>query len=139
MKVETWMVGIPTETCADLLAASSLGRVGVVVDGRPEIFPVNHVYDRATGCVVFPTRDGTLLHGAIHWPWVAYEVDGLDADGSSGWSVAVVGAAEEMHDPDEIARVAAARRVLWRAGSEARWIRIVPSKISGRRISSRPT
>jgi hypothetical protein len=47
-----------------------------IVNGRPQIFPVNHVYDRPSGCVVFPTRAGIKLHGALDWPWVAFEVDG---------------------------------------------------------------
>ncbi len=136
MTVRTWLVDISPEECADLLAASRLGRLGVIIDGRPEIFPVNHVYDRASDSVVFPTRDGTKLHGALDWPWVAYEVDGVDPDDAGGWSVAVVGAAEEITGTDEIARLALERHVLWAAGESAHWIRIVPSKMTGRRISA---
>jgi nitroimidazol reductase NimA-like FMN-containing flavoprotein (pyridoxamine 5'-phosphate oxidase superfamily) len=122
------------EECADLLAASTLGRLGVIVDGRPEIFPVNHVYDRETGTVAFPTNTGTKLHGAVGWPFVAYEVDGVEADDAGGWSVALVGRAEEITDADDIARLAGQRRVLWRSGESARWVRIVPDKVTGRRI-----
>lgn len=135
MTVQTWLIDIPSEECADLLAASSLGRLGVIVDGRPEIFPVNHVFDRSTGCVVFPTSAGTALHGALDWPWVAFEVDGVEPGDAGGWSVAVVGAAEEVIDADEIARLARDRHVIWSAGDAAHWIRIVPAKMSGRRIS----
>lgn len=134
MTVQTWLINIAPEDCADLLATSALGRLGVVVDGRPEIFPVNHVYDRASGCVVFPTNARTKLHSALNWPWVAYEVDGVEPDGDSGWSVMVVGRAEEITDPDEIARAARDRHVLWRPGDTAHWVRIVPSKVTGRRI-----
>ena len=76
MSVTTFLVDIPPEACADLLEGATLGRLGVIVDGRPEIFPVNHVYDRPSGHVVFPTNDGTKLHAALDWPWVAFEVDG---------------------------------------------------------------
>ena len=55
MTVQTLYIDIARTECEDLLAAATLGRLGVVVDGRPEIFPVNHVYDRESGCVVFPT------------------------------------------------------------------------------------
>lgn len=136
MTVQTWLLDIAAEQCEDLLAESSLGRLGVVVDGRPEIFPVNHVFDRTSGCVAFPTNERTKLHAALNWPWVAYEIDGVEADDAGGWSVLVVGRAEEMTDPADIARVAALRDVLWRSGDTVHWIRIVPSKMTGRRISA---
>ena len=60
----TYVIEIPPDECARLLASSSLGRLGVVVAGRPEIFPVNHVYDRESGCIIFPTNDGTKRHAA---------------------------------------------------------------------------
>jgi hypothetical protein len=53
-----------------------------MVDGHPEVFPVNHVYDRERGCFAFPTNSGTEVHAALGWPWVAFEVDGIDPDGS---------------------------------------------------------
>jgi len=136
MTVQTWLIDITPEECEDLLAASSLGRLGVVIDGRPEIFPVNHVLDRTTGTVAFPTNTGTKLHAALHWPFVAYEVDGIAPDGESGWSVLVVGRAEEITDRDEIERLSRQRHVLWRPGETSRWLRIVPDKVSGRRISA---
>ena len=130
----TFLVDIQPETCADLLGAATLGRLGVILDGRPEIFPINHVYDRASGCVVFPTNDRTKLHAALNWPWVAFEVDGVDDSGASGWSVLVVGRAEEITDPEEITRLTAERHVPWRTDSAVHWLRIVPSKVTGQRI-----
>jgi nitroimidazol reductase NimA-like FMN-containing flavoprotein (pyridoxamine 5'-phosphate oxidase superfamily) len=138
VSVQTWLVDIPPGDCEARLAASTLGRIGVIVDGRPEIFPVNHVYDRRTRSVVFPTNDRTKLQAALAWPWVAFEVDGVEPDGSSAWSVLVVGRAEEITDADEVARLAAQRSVRWAAGATARWIRIVATKTTGRRISASP-
>jgi nitroimidazol reductase NimA-like FMN-containing flavoprotein (pyridoxamine 5'-phosphate oxidase superfamily) len=134
MTVLTYLIDVGPEECADLLDEASVGRLGVVVDGRPEIFPVAHVYDRDTGCVVFPTNVGTKLHGALHWPWVAFEVDGLEADGTAGWSVLVVGRSETVTDPQLIDRASRRRSILWRTGGGVRWVRIVPSKVTGRRI-----
>jgi nitroimidazol reductase NimA-like FMN-containing flavoprotein (pyridoxamine 5'-phosphate oxidase superfamily) len=134
MSVMTYLVDIDPDSCADLLASSTLGRLGVIVDGRPEIFPVNHVYDRQTGCVAFPSNVRTKLHAALDWPWVAFEVDGLHTDGGGGWSVLVVGRAETITDPKEVARLAQERHVLWRADDAVTWIRIVPAKMTGRRI-----
>lgn len=136
MTVRTWHIDMTREECEALLAASPLGRLGVVVDGRPEIFPVNHVFDPRSGCVVFPTNRRTKLAAALDWPWVAYEVDGIEPDDTGGWSVAIVGRAEVVTDPLEIARIRPLRRVMWAAGRDVLWIRIVPSKMTGRRISA---
>lgn len=137
--VRTWLIDIAPEDCENLLEASTLGRLGVVVDGRPEIFPVNHVFDRRTGSVVFPTNAGTKAHGALAWPWVAYEVDGVEPGDDGGWSVLVVGRAEEITDPDDIARLASLRHVLWRSTGALQWIRIVATRTTGRRISATAT
>jgi hypothetical protein len=68
---------------------------------------------------------------------VAYEVDGVEPDDDEGgWSVALVGRAEEITDPDDIDRLLRQRHVRWRSGGPVRWIRIVPEKVSGRRISA---
>jgi nitroimidazol reductase NimA-like FMN-containing flavoprotein (pyridoxamine 5'-phosphate oxidase superfamily) len=132
--VQTWTIDLAEEDSRRLLGTAAVGRLGVVVKGRPEIFPIAHAYDAATGCVVFPTRPGTKMEAAFDWPWVAFEVDGLDDDGNGAWSVAIVGHAEEVTDAGEIARARDARRVPWAAGAKVGWIRIVPSKLTGRRI-----
>jgi nitroimidazol reductase NimA-like FMN-containing flavoprotein (pyridoxamine 5'-phosphate oxidase superfamily) len=136
MSPQTWLLYLTDEGCARLLATSTMGRLAVIVDGHPEIFPVNHVLDDLSGCVVFPTTAGTKLHAALDWPSVAFEVDGVEAAGAEGWSVLVIGRAEEITDAGEMAGVAARREVLWAAGEAARWIRIVPTKVTGRRIGA---
>jgi uncharacterized protein len=136
MNVLTCLIGISPEECEDLLSAARVGRLGVIVDGRPEIFPINHVYDHASGCVVFPTNASTKFRAALNWPTVAFEVDGVDPDDAGAWSVAVVGRAEELTDAVEIERLARQRSALWAAGQSTRWLRIVPSKVTGRRISA---
>ena len=132
MAVMTYLFDIHAEECADLLATATLGRLGVVVDGHPEIFPVNHVYDRESGRVLFPTNARTKLHAALEWPWVAFEVDGTEPDG--GWSVLVVGRAELIADPSTVARAVGQRQVPWAAGEGVVWVGIVPTKVTGRRV-----
>jgi nitroimidazol reductase NimA-like FMN-containing flavoprotein (pyridoxamine 5'-phosphate oxidase superfamily) len=136
--IHTWRIEIPPEECEELLAGAVLGRLGVVVDGRPEIFPVNHVYDTSTGSIAFPTNERTKWRAALEWPWVAFEVDGMDADRTSGWSVAVVGRAEEITDPAEIARMSQRRTVACTGGRGpgTHWLRIVRSKMTGWRITA---
>lgn len=137
--MSTWLEELSFDECVLLLASSGIGRLGVVVDGTPEIFPVNHTVDTVTGCIVFPTNNRTKLQAALHWPNVSFEVDGLEADGRSGWSVMVVGRAELVEDLGEQVRAAAHRFVLWGTGPNTVWVRIVPERVTGRRISAVPT
>jgi nitroimidazol reductase NimA-like FMN-containing flavoprotein (pyridoxamine 5'-phosphate oxidase superfamily) len=136
--VETWLEELGEPVCRRLLAAATIGRLGVIVDGHPEIFPVNHVWDEPTGCVVFPSNARTKLHAATAGSPVAFEVDGLDDGGRSAWSVVVRGMADELDDPEAVARVAAARVPLWAVGPYTHWLRIQPEHVSGRRISTLP-
>ena len=45
--------------CLDLLATAAVGRVGLLVDGRPEVLPVNYALDGET--VLFRTAEGTAI------------------------------------------------------------------------------
>lgn len=82
---------LTTDECLELLGEEELGRVALVVDGRPEIFPVNYALDDA-GCIVFRTAVGMKLANAINH-WVVFEVDRVDRRDRSGWSVIVHGVA----------------------------------------------
>ena len=136
MTSHTFLFHMRREECEELLATSTVGRLAVVVEGHPEIFPVVHVFDRDRACVAFPTNAGTKLYSALDWPFVAYEIDGVDPGGDSGWSVLVVGRAEEVTDAEEMARLAGQRVAPWLGEGQVRWLRIVPSKVTGRRIST---
>ena len=130
----TWLESLPPDECVELLETSWLGRLGVTVDGHPEIFPVNHVFDRATGTIVFPTNARTKLHSALTEELVAFEVDVVHTDPLVGASVLVVGPAEEETSAEAIARAMALRRAVWAVSEHTRWIRIQPVKMTGRRI-----
>jgi len=129
---QTWLIHLNPGECALRLAESTLGRLGVIVSGRPEVFPVNYVIDAASGCVAFPTQPGTKLASALDWPWVGFEIDGVEHD--EGWSVMIVGRAEEISDPHVVERLRSYQRVGWRKSDSDRWLRVVPTKVSGRRI-----
>ncbi|HEX5615337.1 MAG TPA: pyridoxamine 5'-phosphate oxidase family protein [Acidimicrobiia bacterium] len=119
--------------CYDLLASGSIGRVGVTVGALPVILPVN--YRTVERDVVFRTSPGTKLRAALDHAVIAFEVDALDAERRSGWSVLVVGRAREVVDPDEVARLDALDLAPW-AGDAGRdrWVRLHPEFVSGRRI-----
>lgn len=132
MTQRTWLTSLPQEECAALLRGAVVGRLGVIIDGKPEVFPVCHVYE--DGCVIFPTNDGTKMHAALRWPWVCFEVDAIDPDGMTARSVMVSGRAEEISDTAVIERAASIRTLPWRTEQTVRWVRIVPDQVTGRRI-----
>jgi nitroimidazol reductase NimA-like FMN-containing flavoprotein (pyridoxamine 5'-phosphate oxidase superfamily) len=118
--------------CFALLSGEHLGRVAVVDDQGPVVFPVNFVLDRHM--VVFRTDEGTKLDAAARGRRVAFEVDGTDEAARTGWSVVVRGEATEVTDPEELARLRKLRLSPWAPGAKSRYVRILPAKLTGRRI-----
>lgn len=126
--------------CWSLLSEASVGRVGVVVDGAAEIYPVNFVVDRSTGhdpTIVFRTDPGTKLAALAGTPRVSFEVDHLDLVEHTGWSVVVKGRARqirELPDADERDRVRQLPVETWDVAPKRHWVRIEPTEVTGRRI-----
>ena len=123
------------EECLALLGQAKVGRVGVNVLAIPEIFPVN--FCLLKGAILFRTGEGTKLHAATRGQIVAFEVDDFDNDVRQGWSVLVIGHSMEIRHPSEII---AARRLLsdtWVPTERYHVVRIVPERMTGRRISER--
>lgn len=123
------------EECIALLATSSVGRLGLLVDGRPEILPVNYAVDGDV--VVFRTGFGTVLNQAA-LSVVAFEADRIEESGQSGWSVLVQGVAQDIGDAIDrnSERYRSLRLVTWAPGTRERWFSIRPDKITGRRIKA---
>jgi uncharacterized protein len=120
--------------CFELLAAARLGRVAVVDDRGPVVFPVNFVLDRYT--VVFRTEPGTKLHAAGRGGRVCFEADGADEAARTGWSVVVRGEITEITDPDELARLRELPLRPWAPGARDHYARILPAVLTGRRITT---
>jgi len=125
------------DECLRLLATAAVGRVGLLVDGRPEILPVNYALDGDV--VVFRTAEGTVLNQAA-LSAVAFEVDSFDESMHSGWSVMIHGVAQDIGtaiDPTS-ERLRRLTLVTWAPGTRPRWFRVLPERITGRRIRVHP-
>jgi nitroimidazol reductase NimA-like FMN-containing flavoprotein (pyridoxamine 5'-phosphate oxidase superfamily) len=122
-----------TETeCWEFLSSGRVGRIGVLVDSAPEIYPMNYaVSDQA---VFFRTDDGSKLRGLERSPSVCFEVDEMHVDLRTGWSVLLKGKAFELVDPAEVDRAKALPLELWSVGEKSHWFRIDPREVTGRRI-----
>lgn len=118
--------------CWRRLAGAPIGRVAVLVDGAPEIYPVNFAVDGRS--VVFRTDPGSKLRGLERAPTVAFQVDGIDPASKVGWSVLLKGEAVPITDPTEVRHVMGLELELWAPGMKARWVRIRPGALTGRAI-----
>jgi uncharacterized protein len=132
----TWVEHLGVDECWRLLAATPVGRVGVIVNSGPEIYPVNHAVDERS--IVFRTDPGSKLAGMDRSPAVCYQIDGIDSAAETGWSVLVKGRAIELVDTVDLRRVAALRLRMWSIGEKEHWIRVEPAEVTGRRIWHSP-
>ncbi len=119
--------------CDRHLRTERVGRVAVMVDDHPEIFPVNYVMDER-GDIFFRTDPGSKLHAAATAPTIAFEIDGYDEDRESGWSVLVVGQARWLSRPQDDAKVRTLALEPWAAGEKGNVVRLSPLKITGRQL-----
>jgi uncharacterized protein len=120
-------------TCWALLRTVAVGRLAVVIDAEPEIFPINHVVDH--GSIVFRTGDGAKVTAALEEGIVAFEADGFDTDTGEAWSVLVKGKAVEIRDLDGMLDAALLPLAPWQGSPKHRFVRIGSVHISGRRFA----
>jgi uncharacterized protein len=124
--------------CWQKLATAAVGRVGLIVDGKPEVLPVNYAIDGES--VLFRTGEGTVLTQAS-LSVIAFEVDHLDEADLSGWSVLLQGVGLDIGDAIDPTseRLKRLSLVTWAPGARSRWFHLVPDKVTGRRIRVTPS
>ena len=119
------------QECLRLLASHPVGRVAIVVDGWPIIFPVNlHVLNADT--IVFRSEEVSRLTDSSIAISMSLEVDGIE-DAGGLWSVAVNGAGRDIV-PAERARLRDLGLETSAAGQGRHWIQIRPETVTGRRF-----
>jgi uncharacterized protein len=127
------MEEIQEDECLEILGRQSLGRVAVVVDGQPKIFPVN--YAMGGRALTFRTGSGTKLS---HAPGskVCFEIDGYDSLAGVDWSVMVQGVAVDATDSFDDVSWAAHAAAPWALAPGAKPFRVAidPIEITGRRF-----
>ena len=119
--------------CDRHLRTETVGRVAVVVDGHPEIFPVNYAVDE-DGAIFFRTDPGTKLDAVATAPTVAFEIDGIDDTHHLGWSVVAVGPARWLSTAEQLVHADGLGVQSWAPGDKANVVRVTPTKVTGRRI-----
>jgi uncharacterized protein len=130
-QLHTTLEVMNSSECVARLAAHHLGRVAVILSGRPLIFPVAYAY--ANSAILFRLDPGSKVSVARN-QHVAFEIDGIDGD--SAWSVLVVGIAEVVEQPFDASRVADLELDAWDPGPAQYWVQI-RGVISGRHLRGR--
>jgi nitroimidazol reductase NimA-like FMN-containing flavoprotein (pyridoxamine 5'-phosphate oxidase superfamily) len=123
--------------CRELLQSSNLARVAWQTAEGPQILPVTYVCYGDS--LLFRTSPYGPLSELIQPTDVALEVDELDQQRRSGWSVVVQGRAAAVAEAAEIVHLwDVAGLVPWAPGVRNVFIQITTRRISGRLLSHNP-
>ena len=121
-----------------LIAQAEIGRIAYLSRFGPAVLPVNYKWH--DGAIVFRTArhsalDEDLQTGISGGDYmVAFEIDDFDVLTRQGWSVLIQGPAHHLESEAERESVARAGVEPWASGVRELFIRIVPHRITGRRI-----
>jgi nitroimidazol reductase NimA-like FMN-containing flavoprotein (pyridoxamine 5'-phosphate oxidase superfamily) len=125
------------DQCLSLISGGGIGRIAYASRFGPAVLPVN--YALRDGAVVFRTAangplDEDLRTGITGADYkVAFEIDSIDMATRGGWSVLIQGPAHRVTGAGEAA-VRETGVEPWAPGPRELFVRIVPSRITGRRV-----
>ena len=118
-----------------LLSTIPVGRVVFTVGALPAIVPVAFaVHD---GAVVMRTSPRSRLAKAAPGGVLAFEIDNIDAETRTGWSVVVMGVATVVADPEQRAAIDGVVET-FAPGQRDVCIRLPLTVVTGRRVTAEP-
>lgn len=126
------MARMSDDACWHFLEQHELGRVAIIVFGRPVVYPVNYAVDDRS--VVFRTAPSAKLAAAATGQATAFEVDEAGPLFESGTSVMVHGHLRQIVAPDEHQRLERLPLRAWAPGHRDYFVRIDADRVTGRRI-----
>ncbi|MEZ5158185.1 MAG: pyridoxamine 5'-phosphate oxidase family protein [Candidatus Nanopelagicales bacterium] len=120
------------EQCWELLKRNQIGRLAVVVAGRPDIYPVNYLVHE--GQVIFKTAEGSKLASVMTHHEVAFEIDGYDEATNEAWSVVVAGMARVLNREADLDLADTLPLFPWNLDPKNHYVAIDADALSGRRF-----
>jgi nitroimidazol reductase NimA-like FMN-containing flavoprotein (pyridoxamine 5'-phosphate oxidase superfamily) len=126
-------VELTEDECRDLMSRHVVGRVALSTPGGPRIVPVNYaLHDNS---IVFRTAPYSEL-GTYGWDAeLAFEVDQIDEERHSGWSVVALGRGSLIEDSAELGQIRGRMDPHpWAGGSRQLYMRLTWRTLTGRRI-----
>ncbi|WP_306369300.1 pyridoxamine 5'-phosphate oxidase family protein [Nocardiopsis sp. CC223A] len=122
------------QTCFNLAATRDIGRIAFTIDGdaAPTVLPVNYALLNDT-VVLRTSLAGTVMRYARGY--ASFQVDHFDDERREGWSALFTGRCRWVRDEGELSRIPQGRLpVPWAEGPRDQVLRIVPNRVTGRRI-----
>jgi len=124
--------------CLRLISPGGVGRLAYTGRFGLSVLPVN--YKLHQGTIVFRTTQDsptdedlrTGIRGAEFK--VAFEIDDISSAAREAWSVLIQGSARHVESATERASVLEAGVEPWAGGTRELFLRIVPTRITGRRV-----
>jgi nitroimidazol reductase NimA-like FMN-containing flavoprotein (pyridoxamine 5'-phosphate oxidase superfamily) len=121
------LVTLTRPECLELLGSQVVGRLAFSRQALPDVVPVTFTFDGSH--VLLRLDPVSAVCRAVRGAVVAFEVDDVDPDTRSGWSVTVVGEALEAEDQSD-----AAAPLAWAPGKRTCLLAIDTRQVTGRRI-----
>lgn len=126
------MDDLDVRECWELVDDHGIGRVAVVTEDGPAVFPVN--YQVVGTEILFMTAEDSSLAG-MSGTEIAFEADHMDDAFSQGWSVLLVGPARTVSDSATAARLrGAVYSTPWAGEGRDTVMVLSPRRVTGRRI-----
>lgn len=122
------------EVCLQLMTRATLGRLALSTPEGPHIIPVGYALVGET--VAVRTSAYSVLGTSARAALVAFQVDQVDEESRSGWSVMVRGRCYVETDSQELARVQEALGDPWVAGARTLYLRLPLEHVTGRVLGS---
>lgn len=123
------------DECLALLGSAEVGRVGVVIDGQPLIFPVNHVLDAGGASSSTPIRR-RCSRPPPRPRWPSRSTGSTPAPPAAGWSWPRASATTITDAVDTTSEHLQTVSVMpWAPGPKPRLLRIDVRTITGRRFA----
>ncbi|MEV0354143.1 pyridoxamine 5'-phosphate oxidase family protein [Nonomuraea sp. NPDC050680] len=128
---------IEAEECLRLIAPGGIGRVAFNGSYGLTVLPVN--YKLHDGAIVFRTAHGGPMDQDLRTGLegveikIAFQVDRIDEAQRTGWSVLIQGPAHHI-PPDDLSQVTGSGVTPWAGGDRELYIRVIPHRVTGRRI-----
>ena len=124
---------LSSEECLRLLTSGVFGRAAVTTPTGPQIVPVN--YSVVNDLVVFRTTPYSVLGSYGRNALMAFEVDHVDYEYGTGWSVVARGRANVITDPQELDVITSTRTPRpWAPGPRNVYFGLRWTELTGRRI-----
>ncbi len=128
------LVRLDRATCLELLASRRTGRLAYVARaGVPDVVPVNLALDGDR--LLVRSGPGPKLQAAERREVLAVEVDDVDEDRRTGWSVVVAGRARRLHTTEAARIPDDVLPDVWARGPRSSVIAIELTRVDGRRLA----